>query len=222
MDKNSIIENGIYSEFLKEKQKLFINGSESTDKKNYLHIFDIETIDLCFKIFNSTRARKKYGLDQLIKWCYVVETTSCFKGWKLVFGTLTFNDETFKATSKETRRRYVARFLKDNTENYIANIDFGKTTNREHYHFVALCSHDIEKNSWKYGFDSYREIKHTMDDIQKAKKYLIKLNNHSYKDSTRNERVIMNKSKTKIDLIDVIVEANDIDFKKFKLRFYES
>ena len=219
MEKNHLIESGIYSIFLKQKSKLFEMGVETYNKENYLDLYDMETIKECFKIFEANRKRKKYGLEQMIKWCFVINESEHYKNYKMIFGTLTFDNDTLESTSKTTRRRYVGRFLASNCESYIANIDFGKTNNREHYHFVALCKNDIEKNSWKYGFDSYREIKQDKDSLQKAKKYLLKLNNHSYKDTTKNERVIMNKQKKGIDFVDVIVDTHYEIYRQFKVKF---
>ena len=95
----------------------------------------------------------------------------------------------------------------------------GKKENREHYHFVALCSKNIEKNSWKYGFDDYREIHHTIADMRIAKNYLLKLNNHSYKDTTREKRIIMNKTRNDIDYVEGIIKLNFIEYSKFRLEF---
>lgn len=220
MNRNSVIQNGVYDVFLKEKRRLFIEGYDSGNLNNYnKKIFDEETLTICFKIYNANKARKRYGLEEMIKWCFVIEKSNHYQGYKLIFGTLTFNDDSLNKTSKITRRRYVSRFLKDKCESYIANIDFGDKDEREHYHFVALCKNDIKKNSWKYGYDYYRKIEQTKDGIQKAKTYLLKLNNHSYKSSTRNERVIMNKTKKGIDLIDVIVTSHPREYRHYKLQF---
>lgn len=219
MDKNTIIKNGVYDVFLQEKRKLYLKGLEPNNKNNYLDLFDEDTIITCFKIYNANRARKRYGLEELIKWCFVIDKSNHYKNFNIVFGTLTFNDKVLSKTSKETRRQYVSRFLANTCESYIANIDYGNKNEREHYHFVALCSDEIKKDSWKYGYDSYRKIGHNKNELQKAKNYILKLNNHSYKSSTRNERVIMNKSKKGIDLIDIIVENNYTQFRPYKLQF---
>lgn len=219
MNKNSIIKNGVYDVFVKMHRDLFIKGIDPNNRNNYLDLFDEDTIILCFKIYNANRARKRYGLEEMIKWCFVIEKSNHFKDYKLIFGTLTFNDESLNKTSKITRRRYVARFLKENCESYIANIDFGEENEREHYHFVGLCKSKIKKSSWKYGFDSYNEIPKTKEGLQRVKQYLLKLNNHSYKTSTRNERVIMNKSKNGMDLIDIIVEEHPREYRHYKLDF---
>lgn len=219
MNKNTIIQNGVYDVFLQEKSKLYLKGLDSNNKNNYLDLFDEDTIITCFKIFNANRERKRYGLEELIKWCFCIEKSNHYKDYKLIFGTLTFSDKVLDKTSKETRRRYVSRFLSKTCDNYIANIDFGKKNEREHYHFVALCKSEIQKGTWKYGFDSYRKIDHTKTDLKKAKNYILKLNNHSYKSTTRNERVIMNKSKKGIDLVDIIVYSNEEKYRPYRLDF---
>lgn len=222
MDKNTIIKNGVYDVFLQEKRTLYLKGLDSNNRNNYLNIFDEDTIIDCFKIYNANRARKRYGLEELIKWCFAIEKSNHYKGYYIIFGTLTFSDRVLEKTSKETRRRYVTRFLAKYCESYIANIDYGKKNEREHYHFVALCKEEIKKDSWKYGFDSYRKIESTKNELQKAKNYILKLNNHSYKSSTKNERVIMNKSKKGIDLLDIIVSSNEEQFRHYKLLFLNS
>ena len=219
MDRNSIIQNGVYDVFVKTHRDLFIKGLDPNNPNNYMELFDEETLITCFKMYNANRARKRYGLEEMIKWCFVIEKSNFFKDYKIIFGTLTFNDDSLNKTSKQTRRRYVARFLKDKCESYIANIDYGNENEREHYHFVALCKNKIKKDSWKYGFDSYNEIPRTQEGLQRVKQYLLKLNNHSYKSSTRNERVIMNKTKNGIDFIDIIIIEHPREYRHYKLNF---
>ena len=103
---------------------------------------------------------------------------------KCLFVTLTFNDDVLSSTSMETRRRYVARFLKSQSSLYVANIDFGKTTKREHYHAVIVKDR-IEANSWPYGFDSYKKIRCDKLGPLKLAKYISKLTNHAIKETTK-------------------------------------
>lgn len=56
------------------------------------------------------------------------------------FATLTFKPEVLESTSKQTRRTYIARFLKEYTYYYIANIDYGSQKQREHYHAIVLLT----------------------------------------------------------------------------------
>ena len=125
-------------------------------------------------------------------------------------------DSRYVPTKNQTRRRYVARFLTKHCENYMANIDYGKENGREHYHFIALIENNIEKGAWNYGYDSYTKIKIDSKELKKVKNYLLKLNNHSYKSSTKINRIIMNKTKKGIDLVDIIIESNIKEFRKYK------
>lgn len=108
------------------------------------------------------------------------------------FLTLTFTDEVLAKTSVKTRRRYVARFLKANCERYCANIDFGKTTGREHYHAIV----DREINApWKYGFYKYEPVETSEKDALTVSNYVAKLTNHALKVKQLNTRIIYSRTK---------------------------
>ena len=108
------------------------------------------------------------------------------------FLTLTFTDDVLNSTSEETRRRYVARFLKSISTDYVANIDWGDETQREHYHAVVLGT-DFEMSGWdKYGFSDCRTIGRKDDECTSSKisKYIYKLSNHATKETTRRKKII--------------------------------
>ena len=106
------------------------------------------------------------------------------------FITLTFTDETLASTTAETRRRYVTRFLKSQSDTYCANIDFGSKNNREHYHAIIL-SEKVDFTTWdKYGFSNGKKIKNDCNDTVKLAKYISKLTNHAIKDTTKGSRAI--------------------------------
>ena len=216
MDKNTIINNGIYDIFLNRKRELYIQGYDTDNKTNYLSLFDEETIITCFKIYQANKKRKQYGLEELSKWTFAINKSNHYKEYKIIFGTLTFSDKVLEKTTSQTRRRYVARFLTKHCENYMANVDYGKENGREHYHFIALIGNNIEKGAWNYGYDSYTKIKIDSKELKKVKNYLLKLNNHSYKASTKINRIIMNKAKKGIDLVDIIIENNINEYRKYK------
>lgn len=115
-----------------------------------------DNFEECNKMYNCISRRKTRLFKKLLYWFYYITKED---DKLLIFGTLTFTDDVLKKTSKETRRRYVARFLNDNSIHYVANIDFGKKDDREHYHFIALCNSKIEPGTWPYGFDKYKRIK---------------------------------------------------------------
>ena len=103
---------------------------------------------------------------------------------KCVFATLTFKDEVLNNTTKETRRKYVSRFLKSISDCYIANVDYGKQTEREHYHAIIVID-KIQRGSWQYGFDKYKKIRCDNLASIKLSKYVSKLTNHAIKETTK-------------------------------------
>jgi hypothetical protein len=104
------------------------------------------------------------------------------------FLTLTFTDHTLASTTEKTRRIYVSRYLKEISSYYVANIDYGKTTQREHYHAVINMPHS--KIKWLYGHSLAKKIRDREIDNTRTSKYMSKISNHALKDSGRFKRLI--------------------------------
>lgn len=215
--KNSLITSGVYQLFLDTKKQFYLLNLDYNNEQNYLSIIpDIDAIKECFKIYRANRQRKYNNWNEICKWYYAIKNLKTHKKYKLVFGTLTFNDKTLKNTSERTRTRYITKFLSENTFHYIANIDFGEKNNREHYHFIAMIKENIDLKKWSYGGNKIQNIPLKKKDIKSTKNYLLKLNNHSYKSSTRQKRIIRDRREDKI--IDFFIENIATEsFHKFKL-----
>lgn len=108
------------------------------------------------------------------------------------FITLTFSDKVLQETSKETRRKYVARWCKSFGVPYVANIDFGRTNHREHYHVIIACK--VLQKSWSYGFIDIEPIRDTSNDIVRLSKYISKLTNHAIKETTQRQSLIYSRN----------------------------
>lgn len=109
--------------------------------------------------------------------------------------TLTFSEEVLKSTSVETRRKYVSRYLKSQSDYYLANIDFGKRNEREHYHAIVV-SDFLYTEGWKdYGFTWTERIKNHIDCEKKLAKYVSKLTNHAIKETTKRQCYIYSRTK---------------------------
>ena len=110
--------------------------------------------------------------------------------YECCFATLTFSDDVLEKTSPETRHTYVARFLKENFPCGIANVDFGQSTHREHYHAIIPVP-KITADMWKYGFVFGRKLKKA-DNLtaDKVAYYTAKLVNHAIKETTKGCRTI--------------------------------
>ena len=110
-----------------------------------------------------------------------------------LFITLTFNDKTMAKTDTEKRRRLVQRYLKQNCNEYVANIDFGKTNGREHYH--AVVSDTLCLQSWfKYGSIDVMHIRPFESSPKALSKYITKLTNHALKVGSIAPRLIYSRN----------------------------
>lgn len=107
---------------------------------------------------------------------------------KCLFLTLTFTDKVLSSTSEETRKQYVRKFLKTHCEKYIANIDYGGQTDREHYHAIVVADY-LEPNAWQYGISKIRKVPNSENPLILAK-YISKLTNHAIKETTKRNHLI--------------------------------
>ncbi len=116
---------------------------------------------------------------------------SMLKDGECVFATLTFTDDVLSKTSRETRRKYVTRYLKSQSDKYVANIDFGKKNEREHYHAVIYGK--IDPLQWAYGALNVKKVKDTSKP-EKLAKYVNKLTNHAIKETCKRNAIIYSRS----------------------------
>lgn len=161
-----------------------------------------------------TQAVFKYGIEVIkevrrINKCYyqrVKRLRDRIKSYlslgHCVFVTLTFRDDVLVKTNNRSRRKYVTSQLKELSDYYLANIDYGvddKYTKREHYHCVLVG--DIRNEDFKdwqqhYGFTFTEDIRINKGNASKVlAKYVSKLVNHAIKDSTKRNTIIYSKVK---------------------------
>lgn len=116
---------------------------------------------------------------------------------KIAFVTFTFNNETLENTTDETRRRYIRRAMKSVSDIYVGNYDKGKQNEREHYHAlidfrsydnVKEFTNDLERVYHNHGFIKVEQVRLSIDDCLRTKKYLLKLGLHAIKDTTGRQR----------------------------------
>lgn len=116
-----------------------------------------------------------------------------------VFLTLTFNNKTLANTSAETRRRYVARYLKAHSCNWVANIDYGGKNGREHYH-ALLMGEPLDYKGWhQYGAIKGEKVRLKDNDSPvKIAKYISKLTNHAIKETASGNRMLYSRNGIKV------------------------
>lgn len=113
---------------------------------------------------------------------YMLENGSC------QFLTLTFTDDVLAKTSEDTRRQYVRRFLSSFSNEFVANIDFGKENGREHYHALIMTDKRIKYTDWKCGNCDGQRVYN--NNTTAMAKYISKLTNHAIKETTKQCRII--------------------------------
>lgn len=130
------------------------------------------------------------------------------------FLTLTFSDDTLAKTSESTRRKYIDRYLHSQGDVYVANIDYGKTNGREHYH--AVINARVNPSNWEqYGFifaepvfasysklpacysnltEEEKQLKLLEANEKRLAKYVSKLTNHAIKETTKRSHLIYSRN----------------------------
>lgn len=111
------------------------------------------------------------------------------------FITLNFSNKALDMTTKEQRKNLVKRYLKSQSEKYIANIDFGSKNGREHYHAIVIGKIDYSPWHHMLGLQHFGGVKGEMihnsdDDYKKVSKYISKLTNHAIKNTTKGNRIL--------------------------------
>lgn len=198
-EKASVLDNGFYKAYKRARFEDYKGDGSLINEFHRLCDCD-SSFNRDFKICKAIEG----SLKRKRKRVFQKENQLAFSsGGKIAFVTFTFSDETLKRTSDDTRRQKVRRTLKKVSSVYIANIDFGKERDREHYH--ALLSYDgfesvralekAVKALWgEYGFIKVKRVGNKETDKKRLGKYLLKLGLHSMKDTTKAHRLIYSRN----------------------------
>ena len=189
-----------YKTFLAYRRLLYKHRHEDATEYNLRHhvlynmwclyddslFMDIKAFEKEYiRRYNTKRRWKKYlqGMIQPYEYLYLV--------------SLTFTDDVLNSTSAETRKKYIQRFLNDNTVDFFACADFGEEMGREHYHAICRISnkqfvpylrgktifYEVYPFDYPYGFISIREISLNPQDAEKSLFYAFKSSLYAFKSS---------------------------------------
>ena len=119
----------------------------------------------------------------------------------LLFLTFTFKESILKTTNEETRKRYIKSYLNEETSDYILNRDYGKTTEREHYHAIVKPRYaTINYKRYKYGFikgERLNQLKRFTDKNKSLEDVAESLTEHATKNSTKDNKIIYSRTPRK-------------------------
>lgn len=149
--------------------------------------YNKEYIEQAHKLNNASYKRIKRLKERITRFISMGEC---------VFLTLTFKEEVLNDTNEKTRRKYVSRFLRTISRHYVANVDYGKTTEREHYHAIVvgkIRKEDLSVWDKSYGF-TYIETVRCSSSCLPIAKYISKLTNHAIKETTKRHVYIFSRS----------------------------
>lgn len=112
------------------------------------------------------------------------------------FCTFTFSDK-YINKSERTKRDLIKYVLNTHDFKYILNIDYGKQTQRQHFHCILATDIDMDVNQYFQnfyygGFSLSIQCKKGIDDLTRLTKYIDKLVNHCIKATTRRQRLVYN------------------------------
>ena len=185
LKKQTLLELGAHEEQNKLSKQLQLNH-QSFSLEDYLDIIN-QFNDLyggnswqIAKDLNTSKYKKSKKIRE--------KTKSMIQDDTAFFITITFRDEVLEKTSEKTRRVYVSRWLKTQSDTYVANIDYGAEKGREHYH--AICKAEKMKKTWQYGFIDIKKINPNWQSIKNVPLYVAKLSHHAIKTTTKNKRII--------------------------------
>ena len=207
-----------YETLYKARCKVLLQEKKDYNRLNDYRFFsDIELMtEERFKEIirrKQNRKNKRYRVKE--KYIELYKLSEKSKESKIVFGTITLDDH-YLNLKEDTYMRDINNWLKRHFTYSILNKDFGIKTEREHYHFIGLTSEEIEDSGkksqkgyklynlkmkdYKLGFEPNLEmIDLKENDLNKTINYLLKLNNHSTKISTKSRIRVIKKP-----LVDVL------------------
>lgn len=199
-------------DLFKDRQHNLAYMSNLLDNKyevfnNYLFYKDILSFSDFKKCKNLECSRSKKRKRCFDKY-FIIETIARLTHATMVFGTITLNDY-FLSSKEETQKKRLQRYLKKYFFYVIKNKDFGLKNDRLHYHFIGLTFDNLiplgvrsKKGRPMYSFindDWYNKgfgfaptfeiIPYDLKDKKRLSNYLVKLNNHSNKQSVKKSRL---------------------------------
>lgn len=173
------INDGIYNSIVFNEDILTSQELQDYCIKNNLEKEYKETIKINHASYKRT-TRLKHRIEKMLL------SGICY------FITLTFNDNVLNNTTAETRKKYVKNYLKEQSNVYVANIDFGSKNGREHYHSLLIpLNNKIQPSLWhKNGAINIKKVKANTTNPIKLAKYIAKLTNHAVKETTKRTSII--------------------------------
>lgn len=162
-------------EYNKKRYYSFVNKTDFVINKDFERLLNS-------RIQKVGRIKKRL-LYLLIRYKYI---------W---FCTFTFNNN-YISKSERTKRDLIKKYLNTHDFKYILNIDYGKNTQRQHFHCILATNSNFDVNNYfqsSYPCHSLSILcKKGYEDLNRLTKYIDKLVNHCIKSTTNRQRLVYN------------------------------
>lgn len=181
-----ILQDGTFSQFKADRKTRYLNNN--IDEFN-LMIQGNELLKECERIRKCRYEQIKKIKRHIEFWINKAQRSN----YSLYFATFTFSDDALLLKSY-TRKKHIISLISKRCNDYIINIDYGKNTEREHYHAILIFNsdnvHEYDKDNHlkiseidEYRFGNYDIRKIRLDNVsaEKLANYLVKLVLHSVK-----------------------------------------
>lgn len=191
--KQDLINKEVYQQYCSAHNEFYTSGLNAEDRALYVFLND-EEYKACAQLRRCKQVQRQHITEWIQYWLKVPDVV-------LLFGTQTFNDEALEK-SPAARAKAIQRMLTQ-YEDYVSNIDYGKESGREHYHFIVAVKKQLVQNvEWKvnkrgrkyastipgaekylsYGNQNFQLIDTSENKFsEKLAGYIAKLVNHSLK-----------------------------------------
>lgn len=190
--KKFVVESGLYQRYAKARHNTYLQSVGETYEGETLNDFEcflaredcyrwFEIVQECERIGSTSRQRIK-RLKERVK--------ALLSEGECLFLTLTFSESVLHNTDTKQRRALVKDYLNALSCDYIANIDFGKVNEREHYHAVVSCG-KVDYTLWhKNGAIRGEKVRLKGKSGDNIARYIDKLSLHALKDTTYRNRML--------------------------------
>lgn len=162
-------------DYNKQRYKSFKNNTEFVVNQEFEKILNARN--------HKVQRIKKRFLYLLVRYKYI---------W---FCTFTFSDD-YINKSERTKRDLIKKYINLPGFYYILNVDYGKSTERQHFHCILATNIDVNLDQFlqsNYPCYCYSLLcNNNLQDFVKISKYINKLVNHCLKASTNKQRLVYN------------------------------
>lgn len=197
-EKIRVLNSGLSKQIKKVNKQIYLHSRERETGELYQHKTttyeeSIEALRLlsdnpdfdCACRINRSYKDKLRRLRQRLS--FMLESGNC------LFLTLTFTDF-YIDFDYNVLRKFIRNFLNSLNCHYIANADWGDKNGRLHFHAIVMLD-KIDYSSYKYGSINFKRIYNCVDSCNCLAHYMVKLTQHSLKNSTQLTNIMYSKHK---------------------------